>query len=114
MPAQIIELADYRAARTSQTATPMSENAIAPPTATRPANSHAGTDSATAALALMAAACRAWVDSLRQIRVAALAIAAQSIQLQEAARVLRAQSRSVTEIGTAPSTLAVPIQRAAD
>ncbi len=106
MPAPIIELVAYRAARAAQTATPIF--------ATGPANLRLGTDSAVAALAVMAIACRAWVESLQKMRVAALEIAARSAQLQEDARILRAQSHSVSEIANGLSTFAAPSQRAAD
>jgi len=104
MPAPIIELVADRAARAAQTATPISG----------PANLRLGTDSAVAALAVMAIACRAWVESLQKMRVAALEIAARSAQLQEDARILRTQSHSVSEIANGLSTFAAPSQRAAD
>src|SRR5277367_3690774 len=74
MSARVVELATYRAQRAPKTVVTSIGAAVhATPTATM----RASADSASAALAVMAAACRAWAENLRQVGTGARAITAR-------------------------------------
>lgn len=104
MPAQVFELAAYRAPRAPKATAPIA------PTAARPANLRTSTDNAAAALATMAAACRAWAENLRRISAGAHQIAARSSGMHTDIERLKAESRTVTTVCATLTTLAVPSQ----